>query len=100
MPNLEIERKFLVDTTSLPDLTPAEGIAIRQGYLAIGPDSEARVRSMNDQTYTLTVKTAGELVRGEFETAYQKTNSIRSGQRQRVSALRRYVIGFLKLSRS
>lgn len=62
----EIERKFLIP--QLPQIPYATSSKINQGYLAIGEDSEARVRQNND-TYTLTVKTAGELIRGEFETA-------------------------------
>lgn len=68
---LEIERKFLVDTTRLDALGPLEDYehsSIRQGYLVIGADgSEARVRDKGGK-YTVTVKTKGELVRGEWET--------------------------------
>ena len=65
----EIERKFLVDIKLLegnPD--DYEHATIRQGYLAIGEDgSEARVRDKAGK-YSLTVKTKGDLVRGEWET--------------------------------
>lgn len=65
----EIERKFLVDIKLLegnPD--DYEHVTIRQGYLVIGEDgSEARVRDKAGK-YSLTVKTRGDLVRGEWET--------------------------------
>lgn len=68
---LEIERKFLVDTTKLDELGPLETYehsSIRQGYLVIGVDgSEARLRDKGGK-YTITVKTKGDLVRGEWET--------------------------------
>jgi len=65
---VEIERKFIVN----PDLLPGspddyEHSTIRQGYLTIGLDgSEARVRDKAGK-YSITVKTAGDLVRGEWE---------------------------------
>ena len=65
----EIERKFLANLSLLegsPD--DYEYTAIRQGYLVIGDDgSEARLRDKAGK-YTLTVKTKGDLVRGEWET--------------------------------
>lgn len=61
---LEIERKFLV--TTLPsDLAEHPRSGLRQGYLAITEEGvEVRVRAAGDE-YTLTVKSAGELVRTE-----------------------------------
>jgi adenylate cyclase len=63
---IEIERKFLVN--KLPDNWddfPHE--KIRQGYMVIGEDgSEARLRE-RDSTCTLTVKSKGDLARGEWE---------------------------------
>ncbi len=65
----EIERKFLANLALLegrPD--DYEHTAIRQGYLVIGDDgSEARVRDKAGK-YSITVKTKGDLVRGEWET--------------------------------
>ncbi len=67
--SIEIERKFIVN----PDLLPGspdnyEHSTIRQGYLVIGSDgSEARLRDKEGR-YSLTVKTKGDLVRGEWET--------------------------------
>lgn len=65
----EIERKFLVDIKLLEGKSDDyEHATIRQGYLAIGEDgSEARVRDKAGK-YSLTVKTKGDLVRGEWET--------------------------------
>jgi CYTH domain-containing protein len=64
----EIERKFLV--TTLPEnLNGYDHEQIRQGYLVIGKDgSEARVRD-RESAYTMTVKSKGDLSRGEWETA-------------------------------
>lgn len=63
---VEIERKFLVGTPP-ENFEDYEHTQIRQGYLVIGEDgSEARVRDKNG-AYTLTVKSKGELSRGEWE---------------------------------
>lgn len=65
-PAIEIERKFLV--THLPEaIQDCPHEAIRQGYLAIGTDgSEARIRDRAG-SYTMTVKSKGDLSRGEWE---------------------------------
>ena len=64
----EIERKFILSEEYVaPLIANSNGVVIQQGYLAIGQDSEARIRSYDDAIFNLTVKTAGELVRGEFE---------------------------------
>jgi adenylate cyclase len=61
---VEIERKFLVDRRpSDIDLTSA---ALRQGYLVIGDDGEARIRDAGG-AFTLTVKSRGSLSREEHE---------------------------------
>lgn len=63
----EIERKFLLPGAPR-FLKEYEGESIRQGYLVIGADgSEARLRD-REGDYTLTVKSKGDLVRGESET--------------------------------
>lgn len=64
-PPIETERKFLV--VAIPEnLSGFQHEAIRQGYLVIGADgSEARVRDRAGQ-YTMTVKSKGELSRGEW----------------------------------
>ena len=59
----EIERKFVVH--QLPaDVRERGGEHIRQGYLSVEP-AEVRVRSRDDRTYELTVKSAGGLSRAE-----------------------------------
>lgn len=65
-PPIEIERKFLV--RALPEnLEEYEREFIRQGYLVLGADgSEARVRDRSG-AHTMTVKSKGELSRGEWE---------------------------------
>ena len=61
----EIERKFLVK--SLPDLTGARASRIRQGYLTGPADSvEMRLRQKDD-SYFLTLKSDGDVVRIERE---------------------------------
>lgn len=64
---IEIERKFLVSALP-PNLEDFRHKKIRQGYMVIGADgSEARLRDKAG-SYTLTVKSRGELTRGEWET--------------------------------
>ncbi|MBN8185642.1 CYTH domain-containing protein [Salipiger thiooxidans] len=61
----EIERKFLV--ASLPDLGEAEARKIRQGYVTVPSDSvQVRLRQKGE-TFFLTVKGQGGLVRSEHE---------------------------------
>ena len=60
---MEIERKFLVER--LPDLT-GESRPIEQGYLAIGADSEVRLRRDGGELM-LTVKRGSGLSREERE---------------------------------
>ena len=81
--NVERERKFLV--SNIPSL-PDEGVALRQGYLAIDGSVSARVRDAGTEGCTLTVK-AGRggvrtelewpLTRDEFEAAWQQTGGRR-----------------------
>jgi len=64
--SMEIERKFLV--ADLPDLSTAHKAVVRQGYLTAPDDStELRLRQKND-SYFLTLKGSGGLVRVERET--------------------------------
>lgn len=62
---VEIERKFLVDTTKLPTLP--EGKTIRQGYISIQDHAIVRIRIYGDCGF-LTIKGATEgIKRSEFE---------------------------------
>lgn len=61
---MEIERKFLVDQP--PDLESTESDAIEQGYLALGPEGEVRLRRRSERR-ELTVKRGGGLSREESE---------------------------------
>lgn len=62
---IEIERKFLV--TSTAHLHPAQGFALRQGYVCITPGAVARVRVRGAQAFlTIKGKTQG-ISRSEFE---------------------------------
>lgn len=63
----EIERKFILE--KMPDSAHnAPVLHLEQGYLAIEPGGhEVRLRRSGDQCW-LTVKTHGDLARGEYET--------------------------------
>jgi adenylate cyclase len=59
----EIERKFLVN--DLPeDVRASPATHIRQGYLSVEP-AEVRIRSRDDTSHELTVKSVGGLSRAE-----------------------------------
>ena len=61
----EIERKFLI--SELPDLNEVKKAVVRQGYLTAPSDStELRLRQKND-SFFLTLKGSGGLVRVERE---------------------------------
>ena len=65
---IEIERKFLVP--HFPEVLGDYAVTrVVQGYAAIEEGgTEVRLRSKDDRHHTLTIKTKGELVRGEHET--------------------------------
>ena len=67
----EIERKFLVDHTLLPNLHDIADI--RQGYLSFDP--EVRVRLTDGAAY-LTIKSGFGLVRQEFEYAIPVSDAV------------------------
>lgn len=62
---IEIERKFLVNRSRLPDLNP--GKAITQGYICSTPTACVRVRLVDTDRSYLTIKDSGHLSRQEFE---------------------------------
>lgn len=63
----EIERKWLVKRNKLPDLTKYPFIQIKQGYLSQIHDSlMVRVRSENDEKFTLDLKDRGTKIRNEI----------------------------------
>jgi CYTH domain-containing protein len=64
---MEIERKFTV--TALPDLTDCSFHILEQGYLSVDP--VVRVRR-EDETYYLTYKGKGLLVREEYNLPLNK----------------------------
>lgn len=69
----EIERKFLVKEFPEELKHSAECQPIEQGYLALEKDGkEVRLRKKGKQ-YLLTVKTAGSLLREEYETALSRS---------------------------
>ncbi|UTW56576.1 CYTH domain-containing protein [Kordiimonas sp. SCSIO 12610] len=61
---IEIERKFLVDTSKLPKLEG--GVPIAQGYLMRADDRSLRIRRKGDD-YILTFKAGKGLKRTEIE---------------------------------
>lgn len=64
----EIERKFLLDLSRLPDLAGSPSRLIEQGYVAACAGSEVRVRTDGERR-TLTVKKGAGLSRQEIEVA-------------------------------
>ena len=61
----EIEHKFLVDTTHLPEL-PA-GCRLRQGYFSFRPTVRVRAEEGVQRKGYLTIKGEGDFNRDEFE---------------------------------
>lgn len=61
---VEVERKFLV--ADPPELDPASGAEIEQGYLATGSDGEVRLRRKGGR-HLLTAKRGSGLAREEAE---------------------------------
>ncbi|MDZ4168240.1 MAG: CYTH domain-containing protein [Coriobacteriia bacterium] len=67
---VEIERKFLL--LNVPEeVLAAPGVSVRQGYLVVGTQEEARIRQADD-AYTLTVKSGAGIRRGEYEIALSR----------------------------
>lgn len=63
---MEIERKFLLSELPAP-VAEAPSTRIRQGYLAIGPNDEVRIRDAGG-AFTLTAKSGAGITREERET--------------------------------
>jgi adenylate cyclase len=64
---IEIERKYLVDTSLLPDLQQFKKLRLTQGYLNKSGDVTVRVRLSNQDAF-LTIKGKSvNLTRSEFE---------------------------------
>ncbi|MDO8879451.1 MAG: CYTH domain-containing protein [Coriobacteriia bacterium] len=64
---MEIERKFLVGSAA-PDLSRYPSAFLRQGYLAVGPSGEVRIRD-SDGHFMIAVKSHGGIAREEHEVA-------------------------------
>jgi len=63
----EIERKWLVKKELLPDLTKYPHVKIKQGYLSQLHDSlMVRIRSENNEKFTLDLKDSGTKMRNEI----------------------------------
>lgn len=91
---MEIERQFLVN--SLPPL-PKAYECIRQGYVSLLP--EIRIRQINSDVFTLTVKRGVGLIREEWETDIARDEFASLSQRLQPDTLmvekRRYFIPLL-----
>ncbi|MBO5369395.1 MAG: CYTH domain-containing protein [Clostridia bacterium] len=65
----EIERKWLVDISKIPfDLSEAKALKLKQAYISYSPT--IRIRSTNDESFMLCVKSKpekGSLGRSEYE---------------------------------
>ncbi|HEY7268010.1 MAG TPA: CYTH domain-containing protein [Solirubrobacterales bacterium] len=82
---MEVERKFLVPEP--PDLEGTASDEIEQGYLAIGPDGEVRLRRRGD-ALLLTVKRGSGISRDEAEVgleadAFERLWPLTAGRRLR-----------------
>jgi adenylate cyclase len=65
---MEIERKFLLNKDTIPDLSSFRKYIIEQGYLSMDPEIRIRkAKEAETETCFLTTKSEGELVRDEFE---------------------------------
>jgi adenylate cyclase len=64
---IEIERKFLVRSDKLPELT--QGVRIEQAYIPTGNGSTVRVRLAGDQAFIAVKGRASNLSRREYEFA-------------------------------
>ena len=63
----EIERKFMVDKSKMPDLSQFKSTEIKQGYLSQLRDSlSVRVRSFDDEKFVLDMKDGSGMVRNEL----------------------------------
>ena len=63
----EIERKFLVNKSKLPELSNFKCIDVKQGYLSQLRDSlSVRVRSFNDEIFFLEMKDGSGMIRNEL----------------------------------
>ena len=71
---LEIERKFLVKNSSYRTL--ANPLLYRQGYLAIFPDREIRVRMAGEKSFVTIKSKVNETTRNEFEYAIPKQDAV------------------------
>ena len=87
---MEVERKFLVSEP--PDLDGTEADEIEQGYLAVGPDGEVRVRRKGDHLLLTAKRGSGiardeaeiQLDRAEFELLWPLTEGRRLRKRRHV----------------
>jgi adenylate cyclase len=90
---MEVERKFLV--SELPDLDGTQSDEIEQGYLAIGPDGEVRVRRKGEKLVLTAKRGSGiardeaeiELDRADFDLLWQLTEGRRLHKRRYVVPL-------------
>ena len=87
---MEVERKFLVSEPL--DLDGTEADEIEQGYLAVGPDGEVRVRRKGDHLLLTAKRGSGiardeaeiQLDRAEFELLWPLTEGRRLRKRRHV----------------
>jgi len=91
----EIERKWLVKKDLLPNLTKYPHIKIKQGYLSQLHDSlMVRIRSENDEKFTLDLKDSGTKMRNEISYNISKeefeVSYLLAGQK--IISKRRYLV--------
>ncbi|MGB4442315.1 MAG: CYTH domain-containing protein [Coriobacteriia bacterium] len=90
---MEIERKFLLPELPV-DVAEAPSTHLRQGYLAIGPHDEVRIRDAGG-VFTLTAKSGAgiereesetEITRAQFEALWASTEGRRIEKRRHLLA--------------
>ncbi len=89
---MEIERKFLL--SELPaEVAEAPSTPLRQGYLAIGPHGEVRIRDAGGE-FTLTAKSGAGIEREERETSItgEQFEALWPSTEERRIEKRRYVL--------
>lgn len=92
--NLEIERKFLVNTLRWKDASPERSVKITQAYLSTNPDCTVRLRIIDEQAF-LTIKGKRKLGANlEFEYPIplaEAEEMIKMGQTPLIEKVRHYV---------
>lgn len=92
--NVEIERKFLVDTTIWSSVKPERSVKVTQAYLSTNPDCTVRLRISGDQAF-ITIKGKRKLgANAEYEypiPVSEAEEMIRMGTPPSIEKTRHYI---------